>query len=324
VTVDTTGLGVGTYNATITITGSTFNLSVNLSVIEPAKGMRNLPGTVKNPNETYPNATFNVYVNFTAPAHGFNAIGLTDLAPDGWTVEVDVNWSWINGTQNSSYSVDVSSDNQAEIMWAGPFKEGTNISGMYKVTVPTTAKPGINEFPLDNCTEAWLEYYINEIGPNKTCVGGEFQMIVIVPGDMWGETRDVNAAELADVDVQLHLAGPGYLRSDISTPDYVLTACVTGEYWLVVNRTRYHQINASNHGDVPGLEFTIDLSTPALLAAGYIFDFEGNYGLVPKACDLSYVLRSVNLWKEGYPGHSEYNLSEWKVGDVINSWLYPS
>jgi hypothetical protein len=280
----------------------------------------------------YPGEVIDVYVNFTAPPtspnHGFNAIGVTDLAPDGWTVQLDKNWSWINGSQEAAYAVDDSSDNVAQIMWTGPFKEGTNISGMYKVTVPATADPGSNLWPtcdVAGMADAWVEYYFNDEGPHKSPICCEREVVVTQPGELVGETRDVNAAELADVDVQLHLAGPGYLWSDISTPDYTLTAWVLGEYWLVVNRTRYHQINASSDVDVPGIEFTIDLGTQALLASGNVFDFEGNFGLVPRACELSYVLRTVNLWKIGYPGHSEWTITEeWKVGDVINSWLYPS
>jgi hypothetical protein len=290
--------------------------------------MRDLPGNKSvpinlMPNETYPGDTFDVYVNFTAPEDDFNAIGLTDLAPDGWEVEVNTSWCWSDGNQTPAYQVEVVG-NKAEILLAGPFSKGTNISTMYKVTVPTTAKPGINEFPLDNCTAAWLEYYVGENGPNETCVGGEYQMMVTVPGDIVGETRDVNANELPDVDVRLYRTDASKLGSDISTPDYSITVNKTGEYYLVANRTRYYELSTTNGTQLPGCNFTIDLTTPELLDAGNVIDFEGNLGLVPRACNFSYVLKSVNLWKSPPPDHPEWGIDEWKVTESIKSWLYPS
>jgi parallel beta-helix repeat protein len=285
--------------------------------------MRDLPGVAEMPNETYPGDTFDVYVNFTAPVDGFNSIGLTDLAPDGWEVAVDKTWCWIDGSPASAYYVNALG-NKAEIMLAGPFAADKNISVMYKVTVPTTATPGVNNFSDCIIDESWLEYYFGEDGPYKSCIRDEYQMVITVPGDIVGETREVNSAELPDVDVRLLLVGPGYLRSDMSTPDYVNTANVTGTYWLVGNLTRFYELDISDGVMLPGADFDIDLSTPALLAGGYSFDFEGNYGLIPRACTMSYALKCVNLWKIGCAANPEYNLSEWKAMDVCSAWLYPS
>ena len=287
-------------------------------------------------SELYAGETFDVYVNFTAPPtsppDGFNSIGLTDLAPDGWTVEVNKTWC-----EPDAYAVDVASDNQAEIVWSGPYAEGTLISAMYKVTVPTTATAGLNTWPLcghSDEADAWLEYYFNEEGPYLACVKGDWQVTVTQPGDVVGETRDVNSNELGDVNVQLFNVADGYLWNDISSPDYINTAWVTDEYWLVASKTRYNDINTSDAVMLPGIAFTIDLTTPELLADGNRFDFEGDFGLVPKAPDLSYVLRSVNLWKappvvvewdvNGEHMVNDFALSDWKVGDVVNAWLYPS
>jgi len=62
-----------------------------------------------------------------------------------------------------------------------------------------------------------------------------------------------------------------------------------------------------------------------------VFDFEGNYGLVPRACTLSYAMKSVNLWL--YPPALNYDIygtvidswgiSEWKALDSIHSWQFP-
>ena len=146
----------------------------------------------------------------------------------------------------------------------------------------------------------------------------------VVNGTVVGETRDVNANLLSNVEVSLYEYEEGFYGDDVASPDYYIEVDQCGYYWLLASLAEYYDINTTDDIMLPGMAFDIDLTTPVKLAAGYPFDFEGNYGFVPRACELSYVLRSVNLWKVGYPGHSEYNLTEWKVGDVINAWLYPS
>jgi len=44
---------------------------------------------------------FNVTVAFTAPSDSFNAIGLSDFAPAGWTVAVNNSWNTPNSDTNS-------------------------------------------------------------------------------------------------------------------------------------------------------------------------------------------------------------------------------
>jgi hypothetical protein len=336
--VNVTGLSAGDYSANITISGSSNQtIPVDLKV-KPATAVDSCrdiigSGDSGNPEETtelYAGETFDVYVNFTAPPtspnHGFNAIGLTDTAPDGWEVTVDQSWCWVDGSPSNALKVQAIG-NKAEIMLAGPFNEGTTLSVMYQVTVPATATPGINSWEVcDDMTESWLEYYFNEEGPYTNCIGCDYQVVVTQPGDLVGETREVNSAELPDVEVRLfRVAGtPSPLRSDISTPLYVNTAYVGGEYWMTANLTRWYELDISDGAMLPGANFTIDLSTPALLVAGLTFDFEGDYGLIPRACTMSYALGSINLWKIGRAANSEWDLSEWKAMDVCNSWLYPS
>jgi hypothetical protein len=328
VTVNTTGLEKGTYRASITITGSTFILPIILDVNTTIDVMRDLPGNNLMPNKTYPGDTFDVYVNFTATADDLNAIGLTDVAPDGWEVQVNKSWCWINGIPDSALKVDALG-NKAEIMLAGPFAFGTNVSVMYKVTVPTTAKPGLNNwsccaYPNAGAGPAWLEYYFNEDGPYMACVWGDYQMMITVPGDIVGETRDVNANLLPDVDVMLYLTDDGKLGSDISTPNYRITVNITGKYYLVANKTRYFDINTTDGLELPGCDFDIDLTTPVKLAAGNVTDFEGNLGLIPRAPTMSYALKSVNMWIMDYMYPEEWRLAEWKAMDVCTAWLYPS
>jgi len=285
--------------------------------------MRNLPDVALMLNETYPGDTFDVFVNFTAPVDGFNSIGLTDVAPDGWEVAVDKTWCWIDGSPASALNVNALG-NKAEIMLAGPFAAGKNISVMYKVTVPTTATPGVNNFSDCIIDESWLEYYFGEDGPYKSCIRDEYQMVITVPGDIVGETRDVNANLLPDVDVMLYLTDDGKLRSDISTPNYRITVNITGEYYLVASKARYFDINTTDGLELPGCDFDIDLTTPVKLAAGNVTDFEGNLGLIPRAPTMSYALKSVNMWVMDYMYPEEWGLDEWKAMDVCTAWLYPS
>jgi len=158
----------------------------------------------------------------------------------------------------------------------------------------------------------------------------------ILAGDTWlplgtpgngtvvGETRDVNANLLSGVEVSLYEYEEGFYGDDVASPDYYIEVDQCGYYWLLASLAEYYDINTTDDIMLPGIAFDIDFTTYSKLAAGYPFDFEGNYGLVPRACELSYVLRSVNLWKVGYPGHPEWGIDEWKVGDVISTWLYPS
>ncbi len=342
VSVNVTGLTAAgsPYSANITISGAS-NVTVPVTLkVKPATAVDSCraimgSGNSGNPEETtelYAGETIEVYVNFTAPPtspnNGFNAIGITDLAPDGWTVTVNKSWCSVDGSPATALLVNAIG-NKAEIMLAGPYNEGVNISVMYKVTVPTTADEGLNTWPKcgqPDEADAWLEYYFNEDGPYTNCIGCDYQVVVTQPGHLVGETREVNSAELPDVEVRLYRSGgsPSPLRSDISTPDYVNTAYVTGTYWMTANLTRWYELDITDGVMLPGADFDIDLTTPAKLAAGNTFDFEGDYGLIPKACTMTYALKSVNLWKIGCAANPEYNLSDWKVMDVCNSWLYPS
>ena len=328
VSVDAAGLTVGNYAGVITVTdpcASSATVDVDLQV-KPATYIpseRNLPGT--GAFEVYAGDTFDVYVNFTSSAVGLNSIGLTDVAPDGWIVQANKVWC-----TPAAYAVQVWG-NEVEILWSGPYNVvGTTFSAMYKVTVPVTAKPGINTWEVcPDMDEASLSYYFGEDGPHAACISGENQMVVIIPGDVIGETRDVNAAPLGDVDVTLNKVAVGAVDSDASTPNYSNTAYTTGMYWQVATKALYYTINMT--GMVVLAPNPIDLSTPALLAAGKVFDFEGNYGLVPRACTLSYAMKSVNLWL--YPPALNYDIygtvidswgiSEWKALDSIHSWQFP-
>jgi hypothetical protein len=316
------------YLGNITITGASSKVIPVDLTINPAtaiKVCRTIGGTTNSglPNETvetYPGETFTVSVNFTAPVTNFNAIGLTDTAPNGWTVTVNKNWCTFNGTPASAYSV-LATGNKAEIMWSTIPKD-TVVVAWYNVTVPTTASAGLNYFGDCDMSRGWIEYYFGVEGPHTSCISccDGCGIMITVPGDIVGETFDVNHNQLPTTDVALYLTGAGWLRSDVSTPFYLDKAYVKGEYWLVANKTNYYDIDVSTIIHIP---FTLNLTDEATLAAGKVFNFTANYGLVPKSCTMAYVQKSVNLWimSPSYP--LDMGLSAWKVDYVIHSWQFP-
>ena len=118
--------------------------------------------------------TFDVTVNFTAPADMFNAIGLTDLCPDGWNVTVDATWCTPNADAFTA------TGNKAEIGWYGEpdvgFAQGSSFSALYKVTVPDDASAGIYAF------NGSVEYYVGPEGPYSENITGGSQVEVAGEG----------------------------------------------------------------------------------------------------------------------------------------------
>jgi len=331
VTANTSGLAVGDYSGSFDITApgsiQTKTVDVSLEVL-PATTIdviRELPADALDENAEYPGMNFTVWVNFTASVNNFTSIGLTDLAPAGWAVQTDVSWCTPNATWTKG------KDNKAEYAWSGPaggYTAGTEFHAMYKVTIPATATPGYNNWPQNDGTKAWAEYWFGAKGPYTSNVTGNWTKIVTVPGKVVGETRDVNADLLTTTLVTLNENPAVYKDEDSSTDPnatYSVLAHNTGQYWM--NATKYcYKFVATNAGPAA---FTIDFGDTAKLAAGKVFDFEGNFGLVPKACNMSYAMKSVNHWlfipidKDGN-SHPEWQLSVWKADDSVASWQFPS
>ena len=286
--------------------------------------IRHIDETLKSPDMLYPGDTFEVSVNWTAPLDSFCAIGLTDLAPDDFAVEA--NKTWCSPTAN----VTNVADNKVEIAWYGSYAEGINFTVMYKVTVPATAAPGNYYFPYDNCSLSWLEYSYGAWGPYASCTIGDSEILVTVGGDIAGETRDVNADELSDVNITLY-KNASEMGSDTSTPNYTMMVKTTGDYWLRGSKDSYFDIFTNDLPSTPRNPYHpdyINLTTPELLAAGYTLNFSGDYGLVPMACSMSYAMESVNHWlytpidEEENP-RPEWQLSNWKAMESIHSWQFP-
>jgi hypothetical protein len=143
-------------------------IPVAIAMSQEANPVRVLPDTVQK------GETFNVTVNFTAPADNFSPVGLTDIAPDGWNVTVNTTWC----TPNAEFVN--TTDNKAEIMWYGEpnvgFDNGTSFTALYKVTVPDDAELGIYVF------NGSVEYYVGPDGPYSENITSDSQIEVVAGG----------------------------------------------------------------------------------------------------------------------------------------------
>ncbi len=137
-------------------------MPMHMALGQEANAGRVLPDTVQRAE------VFDVTVTFTAPAANFNAIGLTDLVPDGWDVTVDKMWC----TPKAEFVK--ATGNKAEIMWYGPYPKDADFSVVYKVTVPCDASAEIHTF------SGSLGYYLGE-GPSQENITGDSEMEVGVP-----------------------------------------------------------------------------------------------------------------------------------------------
>ena len=112
---------------------------------------------------------FDVTVTFTSPAAGFNAIGLSDIAPAGWTVAVNTAWTTPTAMTSHTPTAD-----EAVYIWSGPAAAGTLFTAVYKVQVPAGAALDTYEFPGGE-----LEYYIEGEGPYTQAIGGDYEIEVV-------------------------------------------------------------------------------------------------------------------------------------------------
>jgi hypothetical protein len=321
---------------------------VGTALAQQPNPSRALPADALWYDAEYPGDTFWVNITFHAPADNFSAIGLTDKAPAGWEVETNVSWCIpVADYTKSPY-------NKAEYSWEGPFANGTNFSAKYRVTIPTTAIPGINEWP--DCTPlpyppwegspinnyaVWLEYWFGADGPYESCITGDYQKIVTVPGCVVGETRDVNGNLLHTVLVELYEDDDVWEDDDSSSivgnvTQYENCADDTGYYYQVATKYCYKTVNSRPQGDggtMPGLRNPaypdyINWTTPELLAAGFTMNFVGDYGLVCSAASLSYAMESVNHYlfipvDDGGTPQPDWQLSQWKAMQSVASWQFP-
>jgi len=133
----------------------------------PVDAVRALPDTVER------GETFNVTVNFTAPADNFSAPALTDFCPAGWNVTVSGSWTQPSATV-------LATGNKADfIWWQSKFSNGTNFTVLYKVDVPCDAN--LTNYTFDEDNWAYLSYFIGNSSQLWGNVMGDPNVTVVPP-----------------------------------------------------------------------------------------------------------------------------------------------
>jgi len=144
---------------------------------QEANATRVLPDTVQR------GETFEVTINFTAPADEFNTIGLRDTAPDGWNATVDVAWCTPNADAVDAVGA------RASLTWSpeGGYPNGTNFTAMHKVTVPCNASLGSHSFNLSEY-ENFCSYCIGVEPRIRENITGNCEVEVIAPAILTSPT----------------------------------------------------------------------------------------------------------------------------------------
>jgi len=133
----------------------------------PANPVRTLPDTVER------GETFNITVNFTAPADNFSGISVIDFAPAGWNVTVNKAWCQPTATNVKA------TGNMAEITFQQIYVNGTNFTALYKVTVPCGA--GLGNYTFDEGNISSLGYFLGNSSHIFEDITGDFNVTVVPP-----------------------------------------------------------------------------------------------------------------------------------------------
>jgi len=257
---------------------------------------RGLPDTVTAGEE------FAVTVTFAAPADRFHAIGLTDLAPAGWDVSVDVAW-----TDPQAMVAHTPEPEMAAYIWAGPYAAGMEFTAMYKIKVPVDAEPGTYKF------SGSLKYYVEpHPAPSyEEAITGDIQVDVVGTAatpmvTIMGVTKEVSGAVLPGAVVILYQNGEEIANVvGDENGDYEFEFSQLGDYDVVISKEGFRDEAQS-----------ISVTEPVT----YSLDFGGDHGLVPDVPSKSYVLACTNLWRFG---ESSSQLSTSRLLELISAWKYP-
>jgi hypothetical protein len=143
---------------------------IDTASAQTAGPVRNLPDP--DPTTVEKGVTLDVIVTFTAPSDNFNAIGLTDDVPTGWTIQVDKTWCTPAADQANIVG------NQSQYVWYGfpsGYSSGQEFTALYKVTVPADAE--CVTYPFDG----QLGYYIAGSDRIYEPIAGDGAVIVDSP-----------------------------------------------------------------------------------------------------------------------------------------------
>ncbi len=273
-------------------------VGVDVTIFSTAEGalcQRGLPDTVRAGQE------FAVTVTFAAPADRFHAIGLTDLAPAGWDVSVDVAW-----TDPQAMVAHTPEPDMAAYIWAGPYAVGVEFSAVYKIKVPVDAQPGTYAF------DGSLRYYVE---PHPAPSYEE-----VITGDIRVDVMDIAAAPMVTiVGVTKEVSG-----ATLSGATVIL--CQNGEEIadVVSDESGKYQFEFSELGDYDvraskeGFRDEVQSISIAELTT-YNLDFVGAHGLIPDAPSKSYIVACTNLWRFG---ESSSQLSTSRLLELISAWKH--
>jgi len=277
---------------TFTMPGQPVTVTANFEFIggNPAREL---------PDQVLPGEKFAVTVTFIAPSDGFHAIALTDVAPAGWEVSVNVLWADPEAT-----AVHTPAAETAAYVWYGTYDVCVVFTTVYEVRVPVNAEPGTYTF------SGSLQYYIepHPAPPYEQEVTGDIQ-VRVKEGEtvrIAGVTKEVGGAILPGAAVTLYQNGEAIanVMSDESG-NYEFEFLELGDYEVVVSKAGFRDETQS-----------ISVTTLAI----YTLDFVGDHGLISDAPTISYVLACMSLWKFGEP---PLQLSTFRVLDVVSAWTYP-
>jgi len=294
-TIETGVRSLPTVGADVTVYGTSYH-DVLYTTAEGVLYQRGLPDTVTAGEE------FAVTVTFAAPADHFHAIGLTDVAPAGWDVGVDVAW-----TDPQAMVAHTPEPETAVYIWAGPYAVGVEFTAVYKIKVPIDAEPGTYTF------SGSLKYYVEpHPAPSyEEAITGDIQVDVVDEPTatiirIVGVTKGVDGAILPGAVVILYQNG-----EEIAN----VVSDEKGNYEFEFSEFGDYDVVASKEGFGDEAQ-PISVTEPTTCN----LDFVGDYGLIPDAPSKSYVLACTNLWKFDEPS---FQLSTSRLLKLISAWKYP-
>jgi hypothetical protein len=276
----------------VSVAGANVSFMIEMGVL----CQRGLPDTVTAGEE------FAVTVTFAAPADRFHAIALTDVAPAGWDVSVDV-----ARTEPQAMVAHTPEPEMAVYIWAGPYAAGVEFTAVYKIKVPIDAEPGTYTF------SGSLKYYVEpHPAPSyEEAIKGDIQVDVVdVPAAtivrIVGVTKEIDGAILPGAAVILYQNGEE-IANVVSDEDgnYEFEFSELGDYDVVVSKEGFRDEAQS-----------ISVTEPTTCN----LDFVGDHGLIPDAPSKSYVLACTNLWKVDEPSF-QFSIS--RLLKLISAWKYP-
>ncbi len=202
----------------------------------------------------------------------------------------------------------VRTDNKAEYSWIlESYPAGTEFTVVYRVSVPDTAAEGTYTFP-----GGFIEFYVKGVGPYKADIRGKFEIEVRKGTPIVGLTREANTSILGGVTITLY-------KDDAVKA--VVISDAKGSYEIIATDPGVYKVVASKAG------FKDETTTVSISEKDFgteiTLNFEGKLGLVPKAVELSYLLKCSSLYLFPPVKQPEWGLALSDLLSVSSSYLFP-